>query len=729
MNLTLKCISFLLSFFLLSVSLRAQNKKIDSLKIQLENYKFNDTTRVNLLYDLSRANFRKDIGATDRYLNEADSLSTILNYEMGKARVYYLKGMLENIKANYTESLHFFNKSLKYYEIIQDKKRVADVYVAFGITYYDLSRYDEAIKNYQNATKIYRELNNKREIVTSLINTGNVYSEIGNYKGAIANYKDALIISEVINDEDGISYVHSNLGVVYKVQGNYPLAIENFNKSLDYDKKIGDILGMARMHNNLGETYISIKKYDKALQHLYESLSLSHKAKNKKLISVNKSNIGNIYFYKKEYSKAIEYFNKSLQVSQEINDFKHTSITYINIGNAYLKLGKPIVARKNYINAKTISKKTENKRILSTSFLGIAETYLHDKYYLQALTFALQGQQIAKELDLLESQKIAVDILSEVYQNTKQYKKAFESYKEFKKLNDSLFNKENIERIAQLEAEFKYKQAIDSASIRELKLTKTVLTTSKNLEKTQKNLFLGIIGFLITTLILGTIIFVLKLRHEKSRTQNAEIEQKLLRSQMTPHFIFNSLSVLQGMILNKEEKKSVSYVSKFSKLLRIILENSRDKMVLLSQELTAIENYLSLQNLEDDTYNYTVTLADTIETTLFEIPPMLIQPFIENAIEHAFINQKEDKKIDVQLTYLNEELKCTIVDNGVGINTLMKRKNQHKKSLSTTITSERLQMLSKDFKMKGSVLIEDRKKYNEQGTIVTLIVPHRKLNV
>ncbi|WP_341216624.1 tetratricopeptide repeat protein [uncultured Wocania sp.] len=703
----------------------AQNKKIDSLKIQLDNYNFNDTTRVNLLYDLSRANFRKDIDTTDRYLNEADSLSTILNYEMGKARVYYLKGMLENIKANYTESLHFFNKSLKYYEIIQDKKRVADVYVAFGITYYDLSRYDEAIKNYQNATKIYRELNNKREIVTSLINTGNVYSEIGNYKNAIANYKDALIISEVINDEDGISYVHSNLGVVYKVQGNYPLAIESFNKSLDYDKKMGDIMGMARMHNNLGETYISIKKYDKALQHLYESLSLSHKVKNKKLISVNKSNIGSIYLYKKEYSKAIEYFSKSLQVSQEINDFKHTSITYINIGNAYLKLGKPIVARKNYKNAKNISKKTENKRILSTSFLGIAETYLHDKHYLQALTFALQGQQIAKELDLLESQKIAVDILSEVYQNTKQYKKAFESYKEFKKLNDSLFNKENIERIAQLEAEYKYKQAIDSAGIKELQLTKTITTTNINLERTQRNYLWAIIGVLMVSMLLGSVIFYQKLRHAKAKTQNAVIEQKLLRSQMTPHFIFNSLSVLQGMILNKEEKKPINYLSRFSKLMRITLENSRDKLVLLSQELLAIENYLALQNLENDSYQYSITIDNTVDSNILQVPPMLIQPFVENAIEHAFTEKMNPKTIDINLNYSNKNLICTITDNGIGINTQKETKNSHKTSLSTTITTERLKILSKDLKMKGWVTTEDRQNYNEQGTIVTLIIPHK----
>ena len=157
--------------------------------------------------------------------------------------------------------------------------------------------------------------------------------------------------------------------------------------------------------------------------------------------------------------------------------------------------------------------------------------------------------------------------MSEIYENTSQYKKAFESHQQFKILNDSLLNKENIQRITQLEYEYKYEKELDKAEEREIKLTNTVKDTSENLIKSQRNLLLGIVAFLVISFLLGTVIFFLKLRNEKEKTQNIVIEQKLLRSQMTPHFIFNSLSVLQGMILNKEEKKSVSYLSKFSKLL------------------------------------------------------------------------------------------------------------------------------------------------------------------
>lgn len=104
---------------------------------------------------------------------------------------------------------------------------------------------------------------------------------------------------------------------------------------------------------------------------------------------------------------------------------------------------------------------------------------------------------------------------------------------------------------------------------------------------------------------------------------------------------------------------------------------------------------------------------------------MLIQPFIENAVEHAFSKQKENRKIDVQIKQNDNKLTCTITDNGIGIDSQKEGNRKDKKSLATTITSERLEILAKDLKMQGSVTVEDRRKYNAQGTVVTLIIPYK----
>ncbi|MCC4213946.1 tetratricopeptide repeat protein [Leeuwenhoekiella parthenopeia] len=713
-------------FFLTVCKAQAQEKKIDSLKTALSVHKEKDTTRVNLLYDLAYSHFQRDLDLTYSYLDEAERLSSELDYIKGKARVFYLKGILENIKSDYDKSLEYFEQSLAYNKSIDDQDGIASCYTAFGITFYDLSRYADAIDAYSKALDIYKKTGNKRQQITILINSANAYSEMGRLDEAVLNYKRALKESRAMNDEDGISYVHINLGVVYKLQGNYPLALDNFSKSLEYDIKTRDTMGMAVKMNNLGEVYSALEKYPKALSYYEKSLLFSSKQGNDKLAAIVRGNMGKLYFLQKNYNKALAYHNSSLKTSEEIGDLKQTAICHNNIGGIHLLLGKPVIARDNFEKAKTISEQTNNKHVLPVSLLGIAESYTKELNYQKALTFAQEAEQIAEELHLLEMQKKALELLSVIHENTGQFKKALEKHQRFKMLNDSLFNKENIEKIAQVEYEYKYRQARDSANIRELELTKQVLATSQDLARSNQNLLWATIGILLISILLGSLVFYQKFKNIKAKNETILTEQKLLRSQMNPHFVFNSLSVLQGMILNKEENKSVEYLSKFSKLLRLTLENSRDKLVLLSQEIAAVENYVALQNLESNQYEFSIEMELNDSASSIKIPPMLIQPFIENAIEHAFTGETQDRKIEVHLQFINEELVCTIKDNGIGINS--EKVNQHngKKSLATQITSERLEILSRHFKTKGSVQVENRAKYNEKGTVVTLVLPYEK---
>jgi tetratricopeptide (TPR) repeat protein len=156
MNFINKYLLFLFSFLFFSITIQSQNTRIDSLKIELKNYKTNDTIRVNLLYRLAFSNFQRDSELTKFYLGKAEHLSNTLDYTKGKAKVLYLKGILENIKSNYTTSLNFFEQSLEHYESIQDQRGVASIYNAFGITHYDLSQYEEALHYYKNQPKLIK---------------------------------------------------------------------------------------------------------------------------------------------------------------------------------------------------------------------------------------------------------------------------------------------------------------------------------------------------------------------------------------------------------------------------------------------------------------------------------------------------------------------------------------------------------------------------------------------
>ena len=704
----------------------SQDTKKDSLLIELEKHKTKDTIRVGILYDLAFSTFHKDEDLAKRYIQEAEALSNSLNYLRGKADVLQIKGIIESRKSNFKISDKYFLQALNIYTKLKLDDAIGSINNAIGINYYKQSQYNEALVYFNKSIAYNEKTNNKYNLISGLLNTGNIYADIGEYTKAINNYNKAIKLSKEVNHKLGLTYAQNNLGNVYESQGNYLKGISLF-KSVLYEKEIEkDTLGMANTLNSLGIIYQKTDNFEEAIKSHQKSLQYATDLGAKSLIATNKTNIGNIYLALKKYDLANTNYQEALKITRSINDKNEESVCLSNLGTLHLQTNKIPVAQNYFMKSVALCKAIDNKEQLAYSYVGLGETYYKELNYKEAIQFLELGKSLAQQIDILEPQKDATKLLSEIYKNNRNFKLAFENHELFKRVSDSLLNKENIKKIAAIEYEYKYKKELDDAAERETKLTKTVETTSKDLEKSQRNLLLGIITFLMVALVLGSIIFFLKLRNSKAKTQNIITEQKLLRTQMTPHFIFNSLSVLQGMILNKEESKSVSYLSKFSKLLRITLENSRDKRVSLSQELEAVENYLSLQKIENEKIIFQLNVDDAIETNTIEVPPMLIQPFVENAIEHAFKHQNENCIIEINLKLVDSKLICVILDNGMGIDSSERNLNQNKKSLATKITKERLAYLSKDFKMNASIAIEDRSEYDAQGTQVTIQMPYTK---
>ncbi len=716
----------MLFVLLITGTANAQNSKIDSLKKELSLHTKKDTTRVNLLNALAFSHFSSDIAKSLEYLGEAETIAESIDFKKGKGRSIYIRGITEAIQSNFDQALRHYNEALKLYINIDFKQGVANCNNAIAITYKNKGDLRKSITYLKKAISIEEEIGGKN-LSAALINLGSVYQYLGEFDKAVLPLKKALSIAKVDDNEQRVAYSLNNLGTVYTDQGNYPLALEHYRESLYINEKLSDSLGIANNLLNMGQIYKTQKNYNKAMNCYERSLEINKRINSKQGVSALLNDIGIIYEENGDYGSALDHYVDALDISKQIGVKSDVPYILNNIGGVYLTLEDYVAANQNFTESKKISEEVESKEALCGAYIGLAKSDAGQNNYNRALDNALKAQKISKTYGFLDYQKEALEILSRIYKATGNYKYALQSYQEFKMLNDSLFNKENIEKIAQIEYEYKYKQALDSANIRELKLTKTVLATSQDLARSNQNLLWAVIGILLISILLGSMIFYQKFRNIKVKNHNIITEQKLLRSQMNPHFVFNSLSVLQGMILNQEEKKSAQYLSKFSRLLRITLENSRDKMVLLSQELTAVENYMALQNLENDSYEFSIAIDEGIDGSLFKIPPMLIQPFIENAIEHAFVNQKEERKIEMHLKYLEGELICLIKDNGIGINSQKKNNGNDKKSLATQITSERLHILSSYFKMKGSVTIEDRTKYNEKGTMVTLVVPYKKL--
>lgn len=699
---------------------------IDSLSERLLTYSKKDTTRVNLLTELALLNYKEDLDKSLLYIEESATISDSLNFKKGSARSLYVKGVVYASQFNFDQAFEFFDESLRLNEMMGFENGIAECLRYIGGIFDDKGDYEQAISYYNRSIEVYEKIGSDSVVAKILIMIGNSYIDIGSYSEAITCYKRALSMNESLGNEIGVSTSLNDIGNVYNEQGNHPLALEYYNKSLVIDEGRGDTIRISKTLNNIGVIYKNTQNYDKALVYYQKALSLQKAIGNKSLEAELLNNLGLLYKKKKDFNAALECLQGALELGRQIKNKYYIGIIMNNIGGVFMDLENSERAYINYQEAHRNNEEIGNQRGLCNTYLGLAKVSVSRDNYADALKYAKKSREISEKLELLGYQNEVLELLANIYERTGKYEKAFTSHRQFKILNDSLFNKENIEKITQLEYDYQYKNALDSANLRELNLTKKVETTTEDLAKSQRNYLLAIIGFLLIFGLLGCFIFYLKFRNVNSENQNIIIEQKLLRSQMTPHFIFNSLAVLQGMILNKEHKTSLTYLSKLSKLLRIVLENSRDKLVPLSKELLAIENYLTLLNLETgNPYDYSIKIDDEMDVEQILVPPMLIQPFVENAIEHAFRDSKYERKIDVQVKYIGDDLVCYITDNGMGIDAQEHSTAKNKSSLAITITKERLKILSSSIKAKGAINIEDMRNFGKQGTKVTLTLPHK----
>ena len=222
-------------------------------------------------------------------------------------------------------------------------------------------------------------------------------------------------------------------------------------------------------------------------------------------------------------------------------------------------------------------------------------------------------------------------------------------------------------------------------------------------------------------------------REEKIKTEFqhkiAEVEMQALRAQMNPHFIFNSLNSINNFILKNESELASDFLTKFSRLVRQVLSNSRNKLVSLEDEFAALKLYIELEQLRfNHKFSYRVDIDHYLDVNLVLIPPLLIQPYVENAIWHGLMNKESEGHISIRAYQDNEKLFFEILDDGIGRKKAAEYKSRFgiaKKSLGMDITSDRIAILNKMFKMEASFEILDLYDCNQQasGTKVLISIP------
>lgn len=231
-------------------------------------------------------------------------------------------------------------------------------------------------------------------------------------------------------------------------------------------------------------------------------------------------------------------------------------------------------------------------------------------------------------------------------------------------------------------------------------------------------------------LIVGAILVLMltvhiRLQRILYRKRIIALEQRLLISQMNPHFVFNALTAIQSYIFRNDAYTAGKYLSSFSKLVRLVLENSRQETIPIAKELETIKYYLQLQELRfEGKFEYTINVDPDLDTERLTIPPMLAQPFIENAIEHGIIHLSSKGKIDIRYQLNGNNLFLEVEDNGIGIDNAMllsQNKWREHQSLATKISKERIKNYKQNQKQEIEMVILDLKNESSQETRGTLI--------
>jgi sensor histidine kinase YesM len=308
------------------------------------------------------------------------------------------------------------------------------------------------------------------------------------------------------------------------------------------------------------------------------------------------------------------------------------------------------------------------------------------------------------------------------------YEKAIRYYDERSQIKDSIHNQHLQAVVSEIEAKYELEKKTGEIE----KLTQENLIKELKLNE-ERYLRYGFGGLTFAAVIIA--LLLIQRNRLITREKNMELEQKLFRTQMNPHFIYNALFAIQGYVYKSDPQEAGRYISDFARLIRLVLINSREEFISLESEVNTLEYYLHLQRLRfDNKFDYHIDIDPAIKSEMIMVPPMLAQPFIENSVEHGIQQLSSRGKINISFRLADNWIHFIIEDNGIGINRSKADKASQEvkhESLALSITEERLKLLNHNKQHKINLNIVELTNENNEvsGTSITFHIPYRTMAV
>ncbi|MBS1525014.1 MAG: tetratricopeptide repeat protein [Bacteroidetes bacterium] len=620
---------------------------------------------------------------------------------------------------------------------------LADSYMALAKNYDYSAEPKNALKAYFTALNIYQKLNYKPDLATCYMKIAYDYYAIANYVSSLNYARIASGLAQQSGNKKLYSQSLSVLGTSYTYVADYPGAIACYLKQLKLAESMHDTSYIAKTAGNLGVVYYYLKKYPDALRYYNRCLDVFEQLKDRPSESIALNNIGAVYLETGDYLKAIDYNQRALTISLQLKIVKGQANDLTDISLAYAHLGRYNDAFDCLDKAIPIYEKIGAKNNMSIAYGQMASLYMDApvaaltghginpaRRYAEALKLQQKALQLAHDTKNLNNEADQSKNLSNVYERGGNYKEALKSYRNYTELKDSIFNDKKRQEITRLSIQYEYdkKEAGLKAKNAEAQAKATAEIARQKIIK-NASIVIGLV-----LIVFGCITFVFykrrkdareKLREAELKTQVAETELKALRSQLNPHFIFNSLNSISDYIARHDKAMADMYVVKFAKLMRKILENSEQPSVTLANDLETLELYMQLEALRlDNKFLYQIHVEDNVDRETTMVPPMLLQPFVENSIWHGISPKGGCGKITIRVTKQGDMIEYSVEDNGIGREQSSRlkidRKGPARKSFGIKVIQSRINMISDSRRSQARVELTDL----DEGTRVSIKIPY-----
>lgn len=656
------------------------------------------------------------------------------------AHVQLLLGHTLAIQGRYSGNENLLNEALQYIDSPKEELSptlLIDQALYRGDVRESLKRpFLETKKLYESALTQARDLNDLLRINLCLSALSRLHLNQNEFSEAERIAKQAQKEAGDTTNQHIWINVFVRLGYVYARQHQYYELLEYFEKVLQLSRDVGDIEHEIVALINIAISHSSRRDYKKSLKLLLEALDLGeqidYKLSNVKCLV----NISTIFYVLYNPTEALRRYLEILDSYFEILDTNTLTVLYYNLGDSYNQIGKLEASRKYFSKCLEVGQQSSYNAIIAMAYVQLSRSFLREDDLVQseqlidraeviyqklgipqgyhnlliakgtlqlkkgnprkASALILEGTEFAKKYEDFQELPPAFLMLSNLHKDLKEFEKALQFHEMYADHQEKLYEEKRDRQLIEMEIKYETREK------------------EKQIE-------------------------LLEQRRQKQESDFKErisrLKMQALQAQMNPHFIFNAMNAIQQFITLHDSESAMLYLSRFARLIRLIFEFSRKAQINLQQEIDFLNTYLELEKLRFvQKFKVHLEIDPTISPQRIALPPLLVQPLIENSLKHGLLHRESGGQLHIHF-YLNEtHLCCSVEDNGVGRAEAKKigawRPEEYRSS-GLRITRERLELLRKQQEEPSSQSLEITDLTDDTGkaigTRVELFIPIQSL--